>query len=115
MRKAFLHPVTGVLKCHGYVKTNEPGDVAMPVDDDFSLEPFKHRWNGNSWENYSQPKAQTQIDREAAIADNGISALKAMTPDQARMWVQSNVNSLAEAKSLLSTMAATICVLARRI
>ena len=59
--------------------------------------------------------AASSTDTAAAKADNAITALKAMTPAQARAWVNTNVNSLADAKQLLGTMAAVICVLARRL
>jgi hypothetical protein len=61
------------------------------------------------------PLAQEEIDVAAAKTDGAIVALKAMTPAQARAWVSANVNTLADAKSLLSTMAAILCVLARRL
>lgn len=56
-----------------------------------------------------------QVDANTAKADSAVVALRQMTPAQARTWVQNNVNSLADAKSLLSTMAAVLCVLARRL
>jgi hypothetical protein len=55
------------------------------------------------------------IDAATAKADTAITALKAMTPSQARAWVAANVNTLVDAKSLLGTMAAVLCVLARRL
>lgn len=61
------------------------------------------------------PPTKDQIDATAAHADVAISAIKAMTPAQARAWVALNVNTLADAKSLLGTMAAMLCVLARRL
>lgn len=113
--KAFRDPVTGMLKCFGFVQTNEPGDISMDVPDDFNLEPRKWRWNGSTWVSYTEPLNQAALDRNAARADSAIVALQNMTPGQARTWVQNNVNSLADAKSLLSTMAAILCVLSRRL
>lgn len=54
-------------------------------------------------------------DTVAAKTDPAITTLKTMTPAQARIWVQTNVNSLPDAKALLGTMAAVLCVLARKI
>lgn len=38
-RYAFYDPATGVLKAHGFVETNEPGDIRVGVPDDFGLKP----------------------------------------------------------------------------
>lgn len=114
-RKAFIDPVSKVLKCHGYSTTNDPGDVVIDVDETFSCEPRKWRWDGSSWVNYVEPKTKYQEDADEARADAAISALKKMTPTEARSWVNANVNSLSDAKTLLGTMAAINCVLARKI
>ena len=37
--KAFFNPQTRVLKCFGFVRTNEPGDIAVEVPDTFAYEP----------------------------------------------------------------------------
>lgn len=57
----------------------------------------------------------SDLDAANARSDSAISALKTMTPAQAKAWVAANVNSLADAKTLLGTMAAVLCVLARRL
>jgi hypothetical protein len=49
MKKAFIDPVTRILKCHGFVDSNEPGDIAIEVQDDFGLEPGKWRHDGADW------------------------------------------------------------------
>jgi hypothetical protein len=48
-RRAFIDPQTGVLKAHGYVATNEAGDVALDVPDDFDRAPGRWRWDGTQW------------------------------------------------------------------
>lgn len=55
------------------------------------------------------------VDADAAKAIAAVVALRNMTPSQATAWVVANVNTLADAKSLLGTMAAVLCVLARRL
>lgn len=56
-----------------------------------------------------------EADASTANGMTAIQALRTMTPQQARDWVAANVNSLADAKSLLQTMAAILCILARRL
>lgn len=114
-RKAFIDPVSNVLKAHGFTAANQAGDVAIEVDESFSLHPGMWRWTGVTWAPYVPPLTQEEIDVSVARSDNAINTLKAMTPAQARAWVNTNVNSLADAKQLLGTMAAVLCVLARRV
>ena len=52
---AFVDPVTGELKAHGFVDQNSPGDVMIPVDNGFGLTPHAWRWNGSDWEAYTPP------------------------------------------------------------
>lgn len=59
--------------------------------------------------------SQDEMDVGVARIDAAIIALRSMTPAQARTWVGTNVNNLSDAKSLLATMAAVLCVLARRL
>lgn len=54
-RLAFIDPVTKVLKCHGFVSSNQPGDVVVPVPDDFSLTPGLWQWNGTEWVAFTPP------------------------------------------------------------
>lgn len=42
-KHSFWHPTTGVLKAHGEMATNEPGDVVVAEDEDFALEPGRWR------------------------------------------------------------------------
>lgn len=49
MNKAFIDPVTRILKCHGFVDSNEPGDIAIDVPEYFDLEPGKWRHDGSNW------------------------------------------------------------------
>ncbi|MGH7853943.1 MAG: hypothetical protein ACREP3_10910 [Candidatus Binatia bacterium] len=48
-RNAFIDPTTGVLKAVGYVKVNGPGEIKVPVAEDFSLKPGEWRWDGKTW------------------------------------------------------------------
>lgn len=114
-RNSFRDPVTNVLKAHGFVATNSPGDLARKESDDFNLEPGLWRFDGVSWVHYPPPLTAEQQDINSARSMNDVAALKNMTPAQAATWVQNNVNSLSDAKALLKTMAAVICLLARRL
>lgn len=53
-------------------------------------------------------------DRAQVKGDALLNTLKSITPEQAAQWVDSNVNSLADAKNLLKTMARVITYLVRR-
>ena len=47
-RNAFLAS-DGLLKCHGFVEENEPGDVKLQVEESFDLAPRKWRRAGDAW------------------------------------------------------------------
>ena len=49
-RSAWIDPVTGVLKAHGYADKNGPGDLQITVPEDFALEPEHWRWDGSRWQ-----------------------------------------------------------------
>ena len=53
-RNAFLDSA-GVLKTHGFVEENAPGDVKIPVADDFALAPGRWRRVGEGWEPVTPP------------------------------------------------------------
>jgi len=46
MKNAFVDPVTNVLVSWGSVNQNRPGDIVVPVDNDFHLEPHQWQWTG---------------------------------------------------------------------
>lgn len=48
-RNAFFDPATGYLTCHGFVESNAPGELKIPVPDDFSLQPYRWKWDGADW------------------------------------------------------------------
>lgn len=114
-RKAFLDPSTKVLKAFGYQSTNDPGDVVVDVDDSFSLKPSAWRFTELGWSPYSQPPTKDQLDAEEIKADAAIAALKAMSPSQAKALIMSTVTASPETKQMIATMAAVLCVIARRI
>lgn len=60
-RNAFLDPVTQVLKCHGFVESNEAGDIKMMVSTDFMLKPGEWRWDGAQWVSFIPPKPFVQF------------------------------------------------------
>lgn len=47
--KSFRDPITGILKCCGYVETNDPTDIVQEESEDFNLYPGKWRWDGTKW------------------------------------------------------------------
>lgn len=72
-KNAFYDPITNVLKCYGYVETNEPGDIKLPVSEDFDLKPGEHQWNGAKFVPYTKPvvvdlKAKALTDLKALDA-----------------------------------------------
>lgn len=58
--------------------------------------------------------SEKEKDRAQVKGDALLNTLKSITPEQAAQWVDSNVNSLADAKNLLKTMARVITYLVRR-
>lgn len=58
--------------------------------------------------------SEKEKDRAQVRGDTLLNTLKSITPEQAAQWVDSNVNSLADAKNLLKTMARVITYLVRR-
>ena len=99
--------------------------TASPVD----VEPLGREIHAEALKGAIEPereKSQAQIDAEAAQAqaftdaaaakaDNKLAALANLTPAQARAWIAANVTNLADAKDVLGTLAAAVCVLARRL
>lgn len=67
-RMAFVDPVTGVLKTHGFVDRNAPGDVAISVPDDFALRPGHWKWTGAAWIAVAPAKTGDELRREALRA-----------------------------------------------
>jgi hypothetical protein len=61
MKRAFIDPVTGVLKAWGYAAGNEPGDVALDVPEQFALEPGRWRWDGKTWVAFTPPPKPQQL------------------------------------------------------
>lgn len=117
MKQALIEQDTRRLAMVGCFRNVPVGYEAVTVADDFNLTPWSVKLNENdvTWEAYDEPLTNDQIDRESAQSMPAITALKSMSPQQARDWVATNVNSLADAKSLLQTMAAVLCILARRL
>ncbi|OGO36712.1 MAG: hypothetical protein A2W35_17935 [Chloroflexi bacterium RBG_16_57_11] len=67
-KSAFVDSATGVLKCWGFVESNEPGDTRIPVPEDFALDPRAGwQWDGFTWQKYSIPVVKS--DRENAIEE----------------------------------------------
>lgn len=58
---------------------------------------------------------QSQQDAMDAKQYAKLQALSTMTPAQVQTWVQNNVNTLADAKDALKTLAVAVGILARRL
>ena len=76
-RNAFLDPVTSRLKCHGFVQTNDPGDVVLPVPEDFALNPRDGwKWDGADFVAFPFPplpdRLATAKAKVAAVAGGPI-------------------------------------------
>lgn len=55
-KNAFIDPVTSVLKTQGFVQTNDPGDIVIPVPEDFNLNPRDGwKWNGTQFVSFVLP------------------------------------------------------------
>lgn len=66
MKSAFVD-AQGVLKCWGFVESNESGDTRLDVAEDFALEPRKWRWDGQAWQPYQAPVIKS--DKDLAIEE----------------------------------------------
>lgn len=67
-RNAFVDPVTGMLKAHGFVDRNDSGDLVVPVADEFSLVPRVWRWTGATWAPFVPPPTPPEQRRAALEA-----------------------------------------------
>ena len=83
-RTAFLDAVTGELKAHGFVEQNAPGDLAMSVPDDFSLEPHRWQWNGSTWLPFTPAPSQIEQDMADAKAKLDDAAKDVSVPPKVR-------------------------------
>lgn len=77
---------------------------------------------GNGFEvrtgpDYIAPKPDTPDEADAKVArgNNKVAALARLTPPQVQAWVNANVNTLADAKDVIATLAVAVSVLARRL
>lgn len=54
-------------------------------------------------------------DRQSANADAMVQSFQAMTPTQAAVWIDANVNNLTAAKTVLKAFAKMLVILARKL
>lgn len=54
-RRSFRDPVTNVLKAHGFVTQNDPGDIGQDEAEDFTLSPGQWRLDGTQWVPFLSP------------------------------------------------------------
>ena len=64
MKKSFRDPATNVLKAHGFVKSNAPGDLIRDELEDFNLEPGKWQFDSvlDDWIPFVPP-IKTESDK----------------------------------------------------
>jgi len=87
-RRSFRDPVTQVLKAHGYVTQNAPGDLAQAEAESFNLRPRDGwRWDGAQWVPYTFPRrrprafADIRADIQALSAGDRQNLLAAMAAE----------------------------------
>lgn len=52
MKNAFVDPETNVLTAWGFIEINRPGEIIVPVAENFELALGKWLWAGTDWEPY---------------------------------------------------------------
>lgn len=96
----------------------------VAVDQRPALPTPRHSYTGDSftfdgsnvnWTATLVPPSADDQDALDAKAYPKLSALSAMTPAEVQTWVQGNVNTLAEAKDAIKTLAVAVSILARRL
>lgn len=68
-RNAFVD-ADGVLRAHGFVESNAPGQTKIPVPNDFNFPVGQMRWDGAAWVPYTPP----------SVTPTGPRALRAALP-----------------------------------
>lgn len=87
-RYSFRDPVTHVLKAHGFVTQNAPGELAQPEADDFDLKPGLWQWDGNAWIAYVRPPSPGAVKRQALLNHLADMAADAALPTKVRVLAQ---------------------------
>jgi hypothetical protein len=100
-RNSFRAPVTGVLKAHGFVETNDPGDVKMAVAEDFNLTPGQWKWDGSAWVPFTPPPL-TDAEKDAQLQGHvdGNKVLAAIVRWQATLHGKTIAEAVAEIKAI---------------
>jgi ABC-type uncharacterized transport system involved in gliding motility auxiliary subunit len=62
-----------------------------------------------------RPDTPDEADAKVARGNAKLAALARLTPAQTQAWVAANVNTLADAKDVIATLAVAVSVLARRL
>jgi len=86
----------GNIDFQAYLKWVADGNTPLPVDPD-------------------PAPTQDELDIIAAKNYEKLNALKNMTPTEIQAWVTANVNTLAQAKDAIQTLAIAVSILARRL
>ena len=69
-RYSFRDPITQILKCYGYVATNQPGDIRQVEPEDFNLDlrTKTWRWNGTQWVEFVPPAVLSNLAKALDLA-----------------------------------------------
>jgi hypothetical protein len=67
MKKSFRDPTTHVLKAHGFVDANAPGDIAREESDTFALQPGRWKFEAGDWVAIDTAKVDAITANIAAI------------------------------------------------
>jgi len=88
-------------------------NVPDPKNVTYTFQGFEVRTGSD----YIPPLVDTpdEADAKAARSNGKLAALAKLTPAQTQAWVNANVNTLAEAKDVITTLAVAVSVLARRL
>lgn len=62
-----------------------------------------------------RPDTPDEADAKAARGNGKLAALAKLTPAQVQTWVNANVNTQADVKDVIATLAIAVSVLARRL
>jgi hypothetical protein len=96
----------------------------VAVDQRPALTTPRHSYTGDTFTfdgsnvNWTATLVPPTADDQAALdakAYPKLAALAAMTPAEVQAWVQGNVNTLADAKDAIKTLAVAVSILARRL
>ena len=71
-KRAFIDPISKVLKSWGYATSNDPGDILVDVPEDFALTVGLAKWDGANWNAFAPPPPPDRLaTAKAKVASVG--------------------------------------------